>query len=64
MRNTITRALALLACIGLVTALKIVPESGPSKYGVSLSPRLDYQELMCVRALHRAIMHHPEIAAC
>ncbi|WIA30454.1 hypothetical protein OEZ86_000538 [Tetradesmus obliquus] len=46
MRNTITRALALLACIGLVTALKIVPESGPSKYGVSLSPRLDYQDLI------------------
>jgi hypothetical protein len=46
MRNTHILALALLGCIGLVTAVNIVPESGPSKYGVRLTSRFDYQELM------------------
>jgi hypothetical protein len=46
MRNTLILALALIGCIDLSTAVNIVPESGPSKYGVRLTPRLDYQELM------------------
>jgi hypothetical protein len=46
MRNNIIQALALLAFIGLANAVTIVSESGPSKYGVRLTARLDYQELM------------------
>jgi hypothetical protein len=46
MRNTLILGLALLGCIGLATAVKVIPESGPSKYGVRLTSRVDYQELM------------------
>jgi hypothetical protein len=46
MRNSFIQGLALLACIGLVRAVIIHSESGPSKYGVQLTPQLGYQELM------------------